>query len=188
MFDFDVRSGSLRPDNLRQEGLRVAALRSENDSGPNDLAALGRLGASGYHFADPITDVPRRPPVVLVPSWTVREAFGLMVERHASVALVASHGVLLGTLSEREIVRRLLESQQAAGDVPVWEAMVSEPETLLETDTVAYAIRKLWTLGGRAMPIVRASGAVFGVLETQDLVSWMCGRVGASPQVRTGHG
>ena len=102
-----------------------------------------------------------------------------MAHRHASVALVASHGVLLGMLSEREIVRRLLEPQALTGDLPVWQVMVTDPDTLLESDTVAYAIRKLWTLGGRAMPIVRPSGSIFGVLEAQDLVTWMCSRATA---------
>ena len=169
MFDFDVRSGS--------------------DPSENDwLKDLARLRAAGEEFSQPLAEIPRRAPLVVAPSWTLREAFKLMVERHAGAALVASHGVLLGMLSERQIVRQLLEPQNAPGELPVWRVMASEPETLLESDSVAYAIRKLWALGGSAMPIVRPSGAVFGLLETQDIVSWMCGRVGAGPATRTGHG
>jgi CBS domain-containing protein len=168
MFDFDVRSGGTPFE-------------------PELLEDLAPLGAAGSEFSEPIANIPRRAPLVVAPSWTLREAFRMMAERHLGAALVASHGVLLGMLSEREIVRRLLEPQAGAGEMPVWQAMVSEPETLLESDTIAYAIKKLWTLGGRAMPIVRPSGAVFGVLDTQDVVAWMCGRVGAAPSPRTGH-
>jgi CBS domain-containing protein len=166
MFDFDVRAGSKRPEHDSQNTRRPSPRSGD--------------------FSDSITTVPRRPPVVVAPSWTIREAFGLMIDRHASMALIASHGVLLGTLSEREIVRHLMDPDSSAGSRPVFQAMLPEPETLMESDTVAYAVQKLWTLGGRAMPIVRSNGAVFGVLETQDLVSWMCGRVGAAPQIRTG--
>ncbi len=169
MFDFDVRSGS---DPLE----------------PDLLMGLARLRAVGEEFCQPLANIARRAPLVVGPSWTVREAFNLMIDRHAGAALVASHGVLLGMLSERQIVRHLLDAQASPGELPVWRVMAPEPETLLESDTVAYAIRKLWTLGGSAMPIVRPSGAVFGLLETQDLVSWMCGRVNAGSPARTGQG
>lgn len=161
MFDFDVRSG----DELSEPEL------------PGNLIRL----RAGTELCEPIAKIPRRSPLLVAPSWTVREAFNLMSHRHSSAALVASHGVLLGMLSEREIVRRLLEPQPLAGDLPVCQVMVTDPETLLESDTVAYAIRKLWTLGGRAMPIVRPSGSIFGILETQDLVTWMCSRATARP-------
>lgn len=168
MFDFDVRSG--------------------DPAEPDLLVGRASLRAADEELLEPLAKIPRRAPLVVAPSWTVREAFNLMVDRHAAAALVASHGVLLGVLSERQIVRELLGSQPAPGELPVWRVMAPEPETLLESDTIAYAIRKLWTLGGAAMPVVRPSGAVFGLLETQDLVAWMCARVNQGSAARVGHG
>jgi CBS domain-containing protein len=172
MFDFDVRSGQ---DTPMPEILA-------------DISRAGtpRAGALREEFAEPVTKIPRRSPLVLAPSCGLREALKLMAHRHAAEAMVASHGVLLGMLSEREIVLRMLEADAPTADLPVWKVMSADPETLLDSDTIAYAVRKLWTLGGRAMPIVRSNGALAGLLETQDVVAWICERMGAAGDPRIG--
>jgi CBS domain-containing protein len=160
MFDFDVRSGNEPPP----------------------LASLGQLmhlGALRGNLSEPVSRVRRRSPVVLTPAASIREGLATMVTHHASAALVASHGVLLGTLTERDILRRLLETAAPLGEVPVFQLMSADTEALSETDAVGYAIRKLWSRGGQPLPIVQPSGAPVGLLETQDLLAWICDR--ASP-------
>jgi CBS domain-containing protein len=156
MFDFDVRSGNEPSPGQTLEGLA-------------GLAVLREV------LAEQVIRVRRRAPVILPPACPVREALARMAERHAGAALIASHGVLLGTLTERDIVRRLVEPPAAASvaDAPVSQLMSAEPHTLLETDTVGYAIGKLWSLGGQPLPIVRPSGALFGLLESQDVLVWI---------------
>jgi CBS domain-containing protein len=158
MFDFDVRSG--------------------NEPSGQPLAGLGGLAALRELLCEPVTRVHRRTPVVLPPTCPAQEALARMAERHARAALVASHGVLLGTLTERDVVRRLLDPPSGVrlGDAPVFQMMSPEPDTLLETDTVGYAIRKLWSLGGQPLPIVRPTGALIGLLEGQDVLSWLADR------------
>lgn len=162
MFDFDVRAGNDHHDNQQN-------------------AAAGLWALEGDGMAAGITVIPRRPAVAVSPGCRLREAFRLMSGRNAGAALVASHGVLLGMLHERDVVRRLLDGDENAGDLPVWRVMAAQPDTLVESDSVAYALRKLWAREGRAMAIVGPSGTPLGVLETQDVVAWMCGRVGAPP-------
>jgi len=162
MFDFDVRSG--------------------NEPSPHDpLTHLMGLGALRGSLAEPVARIRRRPPVVLAPACSVREGLATMAAHHASTALIASHGVLLGTLAERDVLRRLLESPAPLAGVPVYQMMSAETATLSEADTVGYAIRKLWSLGGRPLPIVRPGGGLFGLLETQDVVAWICDRASLSP-------
>jgi CBS domain-containing protein len=157
MFDFDVRSG--------------------NEPSPHDsLAQLMGLRALRGNLSEPISRIRRRPPVILAPACSLHEGLATMAAHHASTALIASHGVLLGTLAERDVLRRLLESPAPLAGVPVFQFMSAETETLSETDTIGYAVRKLWSMGGRPLPIVRPSGGVFGLLETQDLVAWICER------------
>ncbi|MES1172518.1 MAG: CBS domain-containing protein [Bacteroidota bacterium] len=161
MFDFDVRSG-------------------HDPVSPELLAGLSQGRALPADLSEPVTRIPRRAPLVVPPSFPLRSTLKVMAERHAAAALVASHGVLLGMLGEREIVRRLVDGNIASADLPVGEVMTAEVETLFESDTVAYAVRKLWTLGGRPLPIVTPNGGLWGLLETHDVVSWLCGRMGAA--------
>ncbi len=169
MFDFDVRSGHDTP-------------------APRILAGISVLHAFRDQLTEAVIKVPRRAPLLLSPVCTLGEALRLMSARHAAAAVVASHGVLLGMLDERELVRRMLDPTPPTADLPIWKVMAADPETLLDSDPVAYAVRKLWTLGGRAMPIVSPSGALVGVLETQDVVAWMCERLGASGDGEHGNG
>lgn len=170
MFDFDVRSGGAGGDNADTEV----------------LPRLQRPRAGGDEFSATVSSIPRRPPLVVTPSAPLMKTLEAMAARHTGAALVASHGVLLGVLTERDIVRRLSQIALSAGEVPVWKVMAAEPETLLETDTVAYAIRKVAELGGRSMPVLRAGGTLVGVLEPQDIVAWWCARTGENQSVARG--
>jgi len=159
MFDFDVRSG--------------------NEPSPQDaLSGLGGLPMLRDLVSEPVTRVRRRAPVVLAPGCPAKQALERMAERHANAALVASHGVLLGMLTEWDVIRGLLDPPPGVGpaDVPVFQLMSAEPDAVLETDTVGYAIGKLWSLGGLPLPIIGATGALFGLLEAQDILAWMADR------------
>jgi CBS domain-containing protein len=165
MFDFDVRSGNEPSPGHTPGGLTGLTL-------PREV------------LSEHVTHVRRRAPVILGPACPAREALARMAERHARAALVASHGVLLGTLTERDVVRRLIELPAGASlaDAPVFQLMSAEPDALLETDTVGYAISKLWSLGGQPLPIVRPTGALLGLLESQDILAWIGDRaLGPSP-------
>lgn len=165
MFDFDVRSGDQQLD--REERARLAPARPPRDP-----------------LSQQIGKLPRRPPLLVEPSLPLAEASALMTNRRVGTALVTSHGVLLGLLKERNVMRVLIEPSGTAGQLPVWRAMAPATETLLETDTVGYAVQKLWSRDSSAMPLVRGDGVPCGVLEIQDIVAWMCGRVGAGPRRR----
>jgi len=169
MFDFDVRAGQDLPE-------------------PGMLATLSQVRALREELSEPVVRLARRSPVVVTPATTVREAVDRMTKQRACAGLVVSHDVFLGTLSESEIVRRLLADPPVTTESPVWKVMVSEPETLLENDTVAHAVQRLWILGGGAMPVMRANGTLAGLLDTQDIVAWLCTRMSAKATSQAGHG
>jgi CBS domain-containing protein len=53
------------------------------------------------------------------------------------------------------------------------------PDTLLESDAVGYALRRLRTSGLRALPVVQPSGSLTGLLDINDIVAWLCDRLAA---------
>jgi len=160
MFDFDVRATTPLTESELLEGLaRVPAL-------DDDLRT-------------PIERIPRRPSLILAPQRTLKEAVQLMAERRMGTALIASHGVLLGVLTERDVLSRLFAEPPLSPSSPVWMAMTKGPETLLESDAVGYALRQLRSLGARALPVVQPSGALRGLFDINDIVAWLCDRLAA---------
>lgn len=175
MFDFDVRSGydqAAPPPPVPPP----AAEPSTGHQRPPAHEVVG-LFALGEDLCQPIAVVPRRQPVVVAPSLSLQSVLEAMRERHADAALVASHGILLGVVRERDLIHRAVRGRPATGDLPVAEVMAIDFESLLETDGVDYAVRKLWSLGGIPMPVVRPNGSFCGLLETQDIVAWLCDRI-----------
>jgi CBS domain-containing protein len=173
MFDFDVRSGRdvAEPEILWR------------------LARVSRVNPLGEDLLEPISRVPRRPPLTLAPSTPVSETRRLLGARRAKAGLIASHGVLLGLVTEGQLLRHLVEHPREADGADaalVCRVMNAKPETLVESDSVAYAIRKLALVEGGIMPIVLSSGAPSGVLDCRDILLWICNRFGASDALESG--
>ena len=160
MFDFDVRGDSWR---------------SEAEM----LEALADLPPFDDELRTPIQAIPRRPPLILDPQRTLRSVVEVMSERRTDTALLSSYGVLLGVVSHREILARLLATSGLDPDAPAWMAMTIGLEALVETDAIGYGLRRLRELGVRSLPLVQASGALRGLFDLHDVVAWLSDRVAA---------
>lgn len=162
MFDFDVRATTP----LTESEL---------------LESLARVPALDDDLRTPIDGIPRRPALILDPQRTLKEAAELMAERRMGTALVASHGVLMGVVSERDLLAKMMESPVTAPTAAVWTAMTkgAGPDTLTESDAVGYALRRLRTLGVRALPVVHPTGGLLGLFDINDIVAWLCDRLAA---------
>jgi len=160
MFDFDVRGDSWR---------------SEAEM----LEELADLPPFDDELRTPIQAIPRRPPLILDPQRTLRSVVEVMSERRTDTALLSSYGVLLGVVSHREILARLLATPPLDPEAPAWMAMTVGLEVLVETDAIGYGLRRLRELGVRALPIVQPSGSLRGLFDLHDVVAWLCDRVAA---------
>jgi CBS domain-containing protein len=158
MFDFDVRD--------------VQEAREPQTVAPPRLSHLAD------ELADPIARIPRRAALILPPTHTIADALQCFGESDHGMALVASYGYLLGTLTEKQLICRLREQPSAAAATAVWKVMLAGPETLRESDSVGYALQKLRQLEVAAMPILHASGRLLGLLEGRDLLNWVSARLG----------
>jgi hypothetical protein len=139
MFDFDVRGDSWQSESEMLENLA--------DLPPFD-----------EELRTPIQAVPRRAPLILDPQRTLRSVVEVMSERRTDTALLSSYGVLLGVVTEREILTRLLGTPAIDPESQAWTAMTTGGDALLETDAVGYGLRRLRVLGARASRPVRSAG------------------------------
>jgi CBS-domain-containing membrane protein len=191
MFDFDVRdvhAGALFASSPREAEDREMQLH------PRRL----------FDLEQPLDVIPRRPPLILAPTCSARDALAAIGDHEQGLAMVASHGYLLGTLSEKRLLRHLREvrawspasascaiddhTAATAGRLPVWRLMQVEPETLRDTDSIGYALHKLRALDVLAMPVLNQGGALVGVLECRDLLAFFGVRAGAPRSDSVGQG
>ena len=105
--------------------------------------------------------------VTVSPATTVAEAATVMSTRHVGSALVMDGDLLIGILTERDIVRSLgSDFDAAAGLVKDW--MTPDPTTLLPTSTATEALDLMLEAGFRHLPVVEG-GRVLGMVSIRDL-------------------
>jgi CBS domain-containing protein len=103
------------------------------------------------------------------------ERLGVLVERmrelkRGNVLVEDDDGKLVGIFTERDLLRRVdLDAsdwrEQAVGDV-----MTAEPKTVLQTHSIATAMRRMEEGGFRHLPVIDASGRAQGVVSIRDLL------------------
>jgi CBS domain-containing protein len=98
---------------------------------------------------------------------TARDAAQQMRERQIGAALVVESGKLLGIVTERDLVFRLL----AAGgspDTPVVDLMTASPDTLGPEDTAVTALDRMRAGRYRHLPVVDGDRLI-GMVSIRDL-------------------
>lgn len=123
-----------------------------------------------------ISDVSRRGVAVVEPATTVAEAARIMLSGAArAVVVVAEDGRIVGILTERDIVARVV-SRDRPLSTPVDLVMTPEPVTIPASVSTAAAYTVLLEHGLRRLPVVE-DGKVVGLIELDDLVSELTGEV-----------
>src|SRR3954471_17184815 len=112
-------------------------------------------------ISDVLTSKPGSDVVTILPDATVRELLGLLAQHNIGAVVVSTDGAAVdGIVSERDIVRRLAESDAVLDDA-VASIMTSDVQTC-EPDVPVDDLRQLMTDRRiRHVPVVRG-GALVG--------------------------
>src|SRR5262245_15559837 len=121
-----------------------------------------------------INELPMREPVLIEASASVVEAVDLMNEHHIGCVLVQKNQQLVGIFTERDVLTRVVFREDNRA-MSVQSVMTANPESLRESDSVAFALNKMSTGGYRHIPIVDSSGTPVGVLSVRDVVDFLVG-------------
>jgi CBS domain-containing protein len=121
---------------------------------------------------DSVSRLQPTPPRHVSPQQTVAEAVRLM--RHAGVGcvLVCSGPHLVGILTERDLLRRVLAVGKPL-TAPVAECMTPDPVTVHPKDSVGSAVRRMEEGGYRHLPVVNERGAPVGILSVKRIVHYL---------------
>jgi signal-transduction protein with cAMP-binding, CBS, and nucleotidyltransferase domain len=113
--------------------------------------------------------IPHRRVVSLSPQASVREAACVMTKANCgSVLIIDSAGVMLGILTERDLMTRVLAKALDAEKTPVTEVMTHNPLCVVPEMAVSDAVLILLERGFRHLPIVSSAGQILGVFSIRD--------------------
>jgi len=115
-----------------------------------------------------------RPAIHVAASASLSKVARLMYQHRVGTVLVAKepldHPVVVGIVTDRDIVRAQLERATALSVLSAEDVMTRDPLELCETDSLADAIQRMRARGVRRAPVVTQRGILVGVVSTDDLV------------------
>jgi predicted transcriptional regulator len=97
-------------------------------------------------------------------------AVRIMAEKNVGFLVVLEKGALVGALSERDCVRRLVAERRAPEAIPVRDIMIREVVTVDPTYTFGDCLRLMHAHGIRHLPVLDRGKAVT-VVSIRDLLS-----------------
>lgn len=119
---------------------------------------------------DPVGNLCRHRPIVVLPDATIRQAIQLMLGPGVGALLVVdTSGKLVGIFSERDLLTKLPTSEASYGDQLVAQFMTPDPETIGAGDSLAFALHKMDVGGYRHLPVIK-DGQPLGVISVRDML------------------
>ncbi len=122
-----------------------------------------------------VGDVCTRGAVTVSPSTPLSEVAQMMCNRHVGTVIVTKapidSPVVVGMITDRDIVRAQLERTADLSRLSAGEVMTPDPLVLNEKESGSDAIRHLQARGVRRAPVVNASGMLVGLVSTDDLLA-----------------
>jgi CBS domain-containing protein len=104
--------------------------------------------------------VQRRELFTLTPDVSIRAASQLMTERRIGAIMVVRDGALLGILSERDVMTRVVAKNLDPDTTLVGNIMTPDPMTIRPDDTADHALTLMHERGFRHLPVTDATGIV----------------------------
>ncbi|HVN83569.1 MAG TPA: CBS domain-containing protein [Candidatus Binatia bacterium] len=114
-----------------------------------------------------------KPPVNVSPNASLRHAIEAMNASNVGCVLVERNGKLVGILTERDVLTKVVPSGTDLDRSQVASVMTSAPETLSLDDRVAYALNKMVVGGYRHIPLVDAAQRPVGLVSMRNVVEYI---------------
>jgi CBS domain-containing protein len=120
---------------------------------------------------DPVRTLKVRPPVTIPVDAKLGLALDRMVEQGVGALLVVdAGGKLVGILSERDYLRKVVGLQADYARQPLRDYMTADPETVGPEDLLAVALQKMDVGGYRHLPVVEEDGTPVGIVSVRDVI------------------
>jgi CBS domain-containing protein len=104
----------------------------------------------------------------VAPDTSVIEAVRRMKQRRVGALMVVEADRLVGILSERDVVFRVVAEGLDPGTTRVGEVMTAKPETIGPERPIGHALHIMFEGGFRHVPVVDAEGRAVGMVSARD--------------------
>ena len=122
---------------------------------------------------DRLAASPKAAPFTVKADQMVADAVAGMAEHNFGSAIVVDDDdKVIGILTERDIVKRLVNAGRSAGETPVSAIMTAEPRVARVNDELEHWMREMTQGRFRRVPIVDEAGRVTSVLTQTDMVAY----------------
>ncbi len=116
-----------------------------------------------------VADVVTRRLVVISPSASISAAAAAMRDSDVGILPVLEGDRLIGILTDRDIVVRVVADRKAPTDLSAGDIMTEEVHCCRDDDDVEEVALRLGSLGIRRMPVLDQSGNIVGIVSLDDI-------------------
>jgi CBS domain-containing protein len=105
------------------------------------------------------------------PNAMVIDAIQLMDEKNVGALPVVDNGTLVGIVSERDYIRKVILKGRSSKETPVRDIMSEQLLTVNPSDSITECMRIMTDKRVRHLPVLEGSNLV-GILSIGDVVNW----------------
>jgi CBS domain-containing protein len=135
----------------------------------NEPAGMDAIEASVLQ--DRVRGLKYRAPVTVPVDGKLGLALDQMVEHRVGALLVVdTEGRLVGILTERDYVRKVVGVLSDYAHRPLQDFMTPDPETVGPEDRLGLALQKMDVGGYRHLPVVEEDGVPVGLVSVRDVI------------------
>ena len=135
----------------------------------NEPAGMDAIEASVLQ--DRVRGLRYKAPVTVPVDGKLGLALDRMVEHGVGALLVVgTDGVLVGILTERDYLRKVVGVLPDYAHQPLSEYMTADPETVRPDDRLGWALQKMDVGGYRHLPVVEEDGVPVGLVSVRDVI------------------
>lgn len=124
-------------------------------------------------FRKPVKNIKVKKPLVVEVGTMVSDAVELMQQKRRGSVLIVKGGKLAGMLTERDILMKLIGSENAFRKVKVEDMMTRDPQAFEPEDSVAFVLNAMAVGGYRHVPIVDKGNSPIAVVSMKDIVKFI---------------
>ncbi len=126
-------------------------------------------------FNNRIRDLHHHSPLCMQRTGNLADAVRLMQEHSVGALMIQEGEALVGILSERDILRKVLGKQVNLTQAPVAQYMTPDPEVVIPDDTIGRAIFIMQQGGFRHLPVVDEKHRPLGIVSVKDILEYFVG-------------
>ena len=106
------------------------------------------------------------------PNAMVSEAIRLMDEKNVGALPVVGNKTLVGIVSERDYIRKVIVKERSSNDTPVSDIMTKQVLTVNPSNSVTECMQIMTERRVRHLPVLEGTKLI-GILSMRDVVNWL---------------